>query len=79
MNETKTRAMQLLDKVYDRLDAIDVNKLTMNDLKDFLEVVQKGQFLESFGSTSALGFGGSNWPVCSTRPSATETGEGTVE
>lgn len=57
MNEN-SRSKKLLGKVFDYLDTIDVSKLSMSDMKDFLEVVQKGQFLESFGSTSALGFGG---------------------
>lgn len=51
---TNGRSKQLLDKVYDHLDAIDVSKLSMRELEDFLGVVQKGQFLETYGQTSAL-------------------------
>lgn len=50
MTNNTSRSKQLLEKVYDHLDTIDVSKLSMNELKDFLEVVQKGQFLESYGS-----------------------------
>lgn len=49
-----SRSKQLLNKVYDHLDSIDVSKLSMNDLKDFLGVVQQGQFMESFGQAHAL-------------------------
>lgn len=44
-----SRSKELLNKVYDHLNSIDVSTLSMNELKDFLEVVQKGQFLESLG------------------------------
>jgi len=64
MNEMKqSRSKELLQKVYDHLDSIDVTKLSMNELRDFLEVVQKGRFLESFGqmpSYALSGFGGAN-------------------
>lgn len=50
MTNNTSRSAQLLDKVYDHLDTIDVSELSLNELKDFLEVVQKGQFLESYGS-----------------------------
>lgn len=50
MTNKTSRSNQLLDKVYDHLDTIDVSTLSMNELKDFLEVVQKGQFLESYGT-----------------------------
>lgn len=50
MTNNTSRSKQLLEKVYDHLDTVDVSKLSMNELKDFLEVVQKGQFLESYGS-----------------------------
>lgn len=53
-----TRSMQLLDKVYDHLDSIDVSKLSMDEMKDFLEVVQKGRFLETTGQGFPYGFGG---------------------
>lgn len=54
MMNKNSKSKQLLDKVYNHLDTIDITRLSMNELKDFLEVVQKGQFLESFGSISAL-------------------------
>lgn len=56
-NENAPRSKELLDKVFDRLDAVDVNALSTPDLKDFLEVVQKCQFLEGFGKVPALGLG----------------------
>lgn len=56
MNE-KTKSQKLLDKVYAHLNSIDVTKLSMDELKDFLEVVQKGQFLESYGKIPSYGFG----------------------
>lgn len=54
------RSKALLDKVYDHLDSIDVTKLSMGELQDFLVVVQKGQFLETIGQPSPWfnGFGG---------------------
>lgn len=52
MNENKSRSKALLDKVYDHLESIDVTKLSMRELQDFLEVVQKGQFLETIGQPS---------------------------
>lgn len=52
------RTTALLKKVFDHLDSIDVRKLSTSELKDFLEVVQKGQFLEAYGQMPALGFGG---------------------
>lgn len=55
--ENAPRSKALLDKVFDRLDAVDVNALPTTDLKDFLEVVQKCQFLEGFGKMPALGYG----------------------
>lgn len=59
MNNTENtpRSKVLLDKVFDRLDAVDVDALSTPDLKDFLEVVQKCQFLEGFGKVPALGYG----------------------
>lgn len=53
----QTRSKQLLNKVYDRLEAIDVSTLSMRELEDFLGVVQKGQFLETYGQTCDLGPG----------------------
>ncbi len=52
------RSKELLDKVYDHLDTIDVTALSMRELQDFLEVVQKGQFLESLGKVPPYPFGG---------------------
>ena len=49
---------ELLNKVYNHLDTLDVTTMSMDELKDFLEVVQKGQFLESFGQASAFPYGG---------------------
>lgn len=50
------RTTALINKVFDHLDKVDVDKLSTAELKDFLEVVQKGQFLESYGQMPALGF-----------------------
>lgn len=61
-----SRSEALLNKVYDRLDAIDASKLSMRELEDFLGVVQKGRFLETVGQIPAFGFGG--WPNGSTNP-----------
>lgn len=58
MDTNISRAQELLNKVYDHLDSIDVTKLSMRDLQDFLEVVQKGQFLESYGKASYPMFNG---------------------
>lgn len=58
MNNQDNRSMKLLNKVYDHLDSIDVSKLSMRDLQDFLEVVQKGRFLESIGQSTSFGLGG---------------------
>lgn len=55
----ETRAFELLSKVYDELDKIDVSKLSMKEMQDFLEVVQKGQFLEAFGAVPNYGIGSS--------------------
>lgn len=77
MNEQKSRSYQLLNRVYDHLDSIDVTKLSMRDLTDFLEVVQKGQFLESFGATSALGFHYCASPFAA--PGKSEPGESNAE
>lgn len=63
MNIETPKSKQLLDKVYAHLDTIDVTKLSMAEMKDFLEVVQKGQFLEAFGTTSAIGCVGFNSPA----------------
>ena len=64
------RAKGLLNKVYDELEKVDVSTLKFDEMKDFLGIVQTGQFLESaatgFGFNSACavqtpcGFGGSN-------------------
>lgn len=60
MDIQNSRSKELLDKVYNHLNSIDLEKLSMSELKDFLEVVQKGQFLESFGKVPpyGCGFGG---------------------
>ena len=58
--EEKVTSRQLLDKVYNHLNNIDVSALSMDELKDFLEVVQKGQFLESYGTISPA-LSGSGW------------------
>lgn len=57
MDIQKSRSKELLNKVYDHLDAINISKLSMSEIKDFLEVVQKGQFLESFGKMPPYGYG----------------------
>lgn len=54
MSTENSRSKQLLDKVYDHLATIDVTKLSMRELEDFLGVVQKGRFLETFGQAGAL-------------------------
>lgn len=82
MTQETTRSKELLNKVYDHLDTIDVSKLSMNEIKDFLEVVQKGQFLESYGTmVSPYAFNGYNAPVCGARSDSEHTGdtESTVE
>ena len=56
--ENAPRSKALLDKVFARLEAVDVNALSDLELKDFLEVVQKCQFLESYGKMPGFGFGG---------------------
>lgn len=58
MNTQSTRSTELLNKVYDHLNTIDVSKLSFSELSDFLEVVQKGRFLETAGQMPFLGFGG---------------------
>lgn len=47
MDEKKSRSAQILDRVFDLLDGVDLDKLSMNETKDFLEVVQRCQFLEN--------------------------------
>lgn len=59
--ENAPRSKELLNKVFARLDAVDVNELSTPDLKDFLEVVQKCQFLEFFGKIPSYGFAGLNY------------------
>lgn len=54
MNTQNSKSMELLKKVYDHLDSIDVSKLSMRELGDFLEVVQKGRFLESYGQMPGI-------------------------
>lgn len=48
----------LLDKVYTRLDKIEIDKLSLSELKDFLGVVQQGRFLETIGQAPSFGLGG---------------------
>lgn len=67
MNAQHSRSKELLSKVYDHLDTIDVTKLSMNELKDFLGVVQQGQFLESYGQIPGFGFGGNPF-LCGNLP-----------
>lgn len=64
MTTDNSRSKQLLEKVYDRLEGIDLDKLSLCDMKDFLEVVQKGQFLESYGSLPSSIFGGYGSNLC---------------
>lgn len=78
MNE-KTKSQKLLDKVYAHLDSIDVTKLSMDELKDFLEVVQKGQFLESYGKMPSYGFGCDLSPLSSCDARRPDQQEETVE
>ena len=54
-NTQKSRSSELLNKVYDHLDSIDVSKLSLREMTDFLEVVQKGRFLESTGQMPGYG------------------------
>lgn len=58
MNTQNSRSTELLNKVYDHLDTVDVSKLSFSEMSDFLEVVQKGRFLETAGQMPFLGFGG---------------------
>lgn len=53
-----TRSKELLDKVYDHLEKVDISKLSMREIEDFLGVVQKGQFLESTGQIPQYGYNG---------------------
>jgi len=58
MNEINhSRSKDLLEKVYDHLDNTDLSTLSMNELKDFLGVVQQGQFLESLWKMPSFGIG----------------------
>lgn len=58
MNAPNTRSTELLNKVYDELDKVDLSKLSMRELSDFLEVVQKGRFLETAGQMPPYGLAG---------------------
>lgn len=58
MNTQNSRSKELLKKVYNHLDSIDISKLSLSELGTFLEVVQKGQFLETTGQLPGFGFGG---------------------
>lgn len=55
-NTQKSRSNELLNKVYDHLDRIDIATLSLREMTDFLEVVQKGRFLESLGQMPGYGF-----------------------
>lgn len=76
-NENTPRSKALLDKVFDRLDAVDVNSLPTLELKDFLEVVQKCQFLEGFGKMPALGYGFNGFSSVCAASASTENKEAT--
>lgn len=70
MSTDTSRSTKLLDKIYDHLESIDVSNLSMDELKDFLEVVQKGKFLESYGTIAPNPYGygfGTCAPCVSTR------------
>lgn len=69
-----SRAQELLDKVYDHLNSIDVTKLSMRDLQEFLEVLQKGQFLESYGKVPSYGLGGFGGAFTNPRIKTTDSG-----
>lgn len=72
-----SRSKELLNKVYDHLETIDVSKLSMREIEDFLGVVQKGQFLETIGNPGGYGFG---FGGALTKPSATsDTGNDTAK
>lgn len=78
MNENTPRSSALLEKVFDRLEKVDLEKLDMREIKDFLEVVQQGQFLESAGKAPthfpyvpAMPFPGCKHPDTSKGPSET--------
>lgn len=77
MNEQNSRSKELLKKVYDHLDTIDVTKLSMDEMKDFLEVVQKGQFLESTIQIPHYGWGGMSCGSIYSGPAG--SGSGNVE
>ena len=66
MNTQNSRSKMLLNKVYDHLDGIDVSTLSYSELKDFVEVVQKCQFLEASGQIPSFGFG--KFGGCATPP-----------
>lgn len=70
----ESRSKALLDKVWDHLDKVDVSTLSFRDMQDFLEVVQKGRFLETIGQTPNFGFGGFGGAL--TRPPETSTDNG---
>lgn len=41
-----SKSDELLQKVYDRLDTVDLDNLTLKELPDFVEVVQRCKFCE---------------------------------
>lgn len=67
MNTQNSRSTELLNKVYDELEKVDLSKLSMREMTDFLEVVQKGRFLETTGQMPPFGFGGM-FPTPSNNP-----------
>lgn len=73
MSDKTSRSKALLDKVYNHLESIDVSKLSMRELQDFLEVVQKGRFLETIGQIPP--FYGSSIGYCGTPTQAVGTDE----
>lgn len=79
MSTEITRSKELLNKVYDHLDTIDVSKLSMREMEDFLGVVQKGQFLEGFGQIPQYGYGGLFGGAFNSNTKPFETNVGDVE
>lgn len=58
MKTKTTKAQKLLNKVYNHLEGIDITNMSMRDLQEFVEVLQKAHFLESAGQNSPYNFGG---------------------
>lgn len=57
-----SRAQELLNKVYEHLDSIDVSKLSFSELRDFMGVVQQCQFQENYGKMQSPLLSGFNVP-----------------